>query len=195
MRRTLPWWLGIPLIVTLLYGAYGAAKYQRQTETALALERAKTSETRYENRALATSVWRHQTIITMANKYDVRPAIIEHILIEARRLNIPRSIGLSLVDVESDFRERARSYAGAIGLTQVKLSTAQILRPDITERQLYNPHVNITIGFEYLKRLYKRYDDWERALAAYNAGPTRHSRADRTGEYDGTPYARKVLAR
>ena len=36
---------------------------------------------------------------------------------------------------------------------------------------IYDPETNVRYGTFYLSLLYKRYENWETALAAYNAGP------------------------
>ncbi len=82
------------------------------------------------------------------------------------------NLAFRLVKVESNFTGRAKSKAGAIGLTQVLPSTARLYEPGLTTEQLYGRETNLRVGFRYLRDLLERYDgNLERALLAYNRGP------------------------
>ena len=71
----------------------------------------------------------------------------------------------ALIQVESNYRPRARSSKGAMGLMQIMPSTAREYRV----RNPYDPKTNIEVGIKRLKELI---DKWgvELGLAAYNAG-------------------------
>ena len=69
------------------------------------------------------------------------------------------------------------SNAGAVGLMQVKPSTAKAvavqagIADEMTPEALSDPATNIRVGVRYLAYLVRRYGgDVELALAAYNAG-------------------------
>jgi soluble lytic murein transglycosylase len=86
----------------------------------------------------------------------------------------------AVIDVESGFREGAVSGAGAVGLMQIKPSTAKAvavrvgLTGPIDVAALSMADTNIRIGTAYLADLIARYDgDVPLALAAYNAGITK----------------------
>jgi len=93
--------------------------------------------------------------------------------------SVPQDIIYSVIKAESGFRSDALSEtAGAIGLMQVMPSTYE----DIAERLLgefasvgllYDPDTNIKYGTYYLRHLYDRFNSWDLAFAAYNAGPSR----------------------
>jgi soluble lytic murein transglycosylase-like protein len=110
--------------------------------------------------------------------------------------DIHPSLGFQLVKVESGFRPKARSSAGALGYTQVRLRTAQELDSTMTERRLLDPDTNLRIGFRILRQLLRQFDhDLELALRAYNLGPTGavQSLVDTTDQAAGAAYARAVM--
>jgi len=149
--------------------------------------------TRAAHEAVRASM-RHERIIAYADTFGIPVRLSEAILGASDRNNMPPSLIFRVVRVESAFNPRATSYVGAVGLMQVKPSTARTVNPTVTRDQLYDIDINLDIGQQYLKMLIDRYDgDTVRALAAFNAGPTRHDRAHMTGEYTGLPYAEKVL--
>ena len=71
----------------------------------------------------------------------------------------------ALIQVESGYRERARSRKGAMGLMQLMPATAR----EYKVRNPYDPSANISAGIQHLKSLIDRWG-LELALAAYNAG-------------------------
>ncbi len=84
----------------------------------------------------------------------------------ARRHGVPEDLFLRLVQQESNWRAKARSHKGAIGLAQLMPATAATLGVNP-----HDPHQNLDGGARYLKMMYNRYNSWQLALAAYNAGP------------------------
>jgi soluble lytic murein transglycosylase len=79
---------------------------------------------------------------------------------------------LGLARQESGFDPKARSRANAQGLLQVLPQTAYGIKKT-REKELYDYEHNIEVGAKYLRGLIDRFDgSAERALAAYNAGPT-----------------------
>jgi soluble lytic murein transglycosylase len=95
----------------------------------------------------------------------------------------------AVVNVESGFRADVVSSAGAVGLMQVKPSTAEAvartagMRARMDVSALSDPDTNVRIGTLYLAELLARYGgDVTLALAAYNGGMTN---ADRWAEERG----------
>jgi soluble lytic murein transglycosylase-like protein len=75
----------------------------------------------------------------------------------------------AVVIVESAYRTRAVSPAGAAGLTQLMPATATALGV----RDRFDPDANLLGGANYLAGLLAKFGDLRLALAAYNAGPAR----------------------
>ncbi len=76
-----------------------------------------------------------------------------------------------MIYTESSFNPKARGKDGEIGLMQLKLSTARLIDPNVTEADLENPEINIRIGTEYLSKHFSRFQSADSALVAYNCGP------------------------
>lgn len=81
----------------------------------------------------------------------------------------------AVVIVESAYRNRACSPAGACGLTQLMPGTAA----ELGVRDRFDPLQNLDGGADYLARQLLRFGDVRLALAAYNAGPGRVARLGR----------------
>ncbi|MEP4195852.1 MAG: lytic transglycosylase domain-containing protein [Aliishimia sp.] len=84
----------------------------------------------------------------------------------ARKNGVPEDLFLRLVQQESNWKVRARSHKGAIGLAQLMPFTAKYLGVDP-----HDPAQNLEGGARYLKEQYRTFGSWRLALAAYNAGP------------------------
>lgn len=82
-----------------------------------------------------------------------------------------------LIRVESAFRSLAVSHRNAIGLGQIRQSTAQYIKEDHQPKLLYSPLYNLKVSAQYIIYLRKRFDNnWSLVLAAYNWGETNVSR-------------------
>lgn len=96
---------------------------------------------------------------------------------------VPPALLHALVARESSWRQWdrhgrvLRSTSGALGLTQIKASTAREVGPS----DPHQPFGNLLLGSCYLRRQFDRFGTWERALLAYRLGPrglsTREARA------------------
>lgn len=86
---------------------------------------------------------------------------------------------LGLSRQESEFKERAVSHAGAMGLMQLMPTTAKITArihklPYARHLLLDDPHLNLRVGSAHLSDLVDRFDgSYILAIAAYNAGAGR----------------------
>ncbi len=124
------------------------------------------------------------------------PLEYSHLIEEySRRYNLEPAFVCAVIHAESKFRQNAVSNKGASGLMQLTRETADWLASyyDIkgySYENIFEPKVNIELGCAYLRMLMDRYDDdTEKALAAYNAGPSRlDSWLDASGNLNDIPY-------
>lgn len=96
----------------------------------------------------------------------------------------------AVIQVESNYRPRARSPKGAMGLMQLMPATAR----QYSVRNPYDPKANIEAGIRHLKGLIDRFGV-ELALAAYNAGEGAVKRFNGIPPYRETRnYVSRILA-
>ena len=110
----------------------------------------------------------------------------------ARRYGVPVALFTALVWQESGFNAKARSHAGARGLTQLMPATAR----ELGVRHRYDPAENLDGGARYLRQQLIQFGgDSALALAAYNAGPRSVMRHKGIPPFAETKkYVRNVLA-
>jgi soluble lytic murein transglycosylase len=129
----------------------------------------------------------------------------------ATEYEIDPYVAAALICQESTFVPDIKSYANAVGLTQLMPRTARQYAKTLNLRyssgMLTNPEANIRIGMAYLAAKLKEFGELHFALASYNAGerPVRRWIAERPGiereEFiDDIPYpqtqnyVKKILA-
>lgn len=107
-----------------------------------------------------------------------RELILEHVQCEAKRLELPPSLVMAVIDVESRFNRWAVSSAGAVGLMQIMPFWPRELGMG-NEQLVRVPH-NIRMGCTILKYyLDREKGDYTRALARYNGSVGRRNYADK----------------
>ncbi len=107
----------------------------------------------------------------------------------AERYEIPKQLFFNLVTAESNWDPVIVSPWGAIGLAQLMPGTAEELGVDP-----WDALDNLDGGARYLRQQYERFETWELALAAYNAGPGAVSRYGGIPPYPETEeYVVKIL--
>lgn len=99
---------------------------------------------------------------------------------ELDKYDIPLEIKYLAV-VESALNPRAKSWVGATGIWQFMYQTGKQFGLNVSsyvdERQ--DPVRSAEAACKYLESLYKTFNDWDLALAAYNSGPGNVSKAIR----------------
>lgn len=94
--------------------------------------------------------------------------------------NMPEDIKFLSI-IESGLNPRAKSRVGALGLWQFMPATGKEYQLNyngfIDDRM--DPELSTESAVRFLKVLYRRFNDWELALAAYNCGPGNVNKAIR----------------
>ena len=140
-----------------------------------------------------TQMDRMKRIIQYSSRYQIGADLAGSIVDIALAEGIDPELAFRLVQRESDFNPRATSPVGAIGLTQVMPGTARYFVKGITSDRLYEPTVNLRIGFRYLRGLIAEYrGNVKLALLVYNRGPVSVSAALAEGRDPSNGYDRYV---
>ena len=90
-----------------------------------------------------------------------------YIKLAAKKSGLPPPLIAAVIHVESRGKENLVSSAGAVGLMQLTKNTAKMLHVNP-----WNPKQNIVGGALYLAKLIRQFSSIEKALIAYNEGPT-----------------------
>ncbi|ETX06218.1 MAG: hypothetical protein ETSY2_18460 [Candidatus Entotheonella gemina] len=174
-----PWLLGF---LVLLAGLSNADSITRQ--------RGRDGRLYFTNRAGAAPAIRGTA--PAAGPRSRRARVMPLVYILARQYDIDAQLVRAIIRVESNFKTRAVSRAGAQGLMQLMPATAA--RYGVTDP--FDPKANIEGGIRFLKDLWRRYQgDMRRVLAAYNAGERAVKRYGGIPPYPETQrYVARVLA-
>jgi len=116
---------------------------------------------------------------------------------ETSRAGLSVDLVLAVIEVESGGDPFARSRAGAIGLMQLRPSTAEETARSLGldwqgPQSLADPVVNIRLGVAYLRKMIDRFGDVPAALNAYNRGPARIARRLAQGAPMPKVYVQRV---
>ncbi|UCD24616.1 MAG: transglycosylase SLT domain-containing protein [Gemmatimonadota bacterium] len=116
---------------------------------------------------------RSEALLTYSTRYRIPADLAALVFDVSIQEGLDPELAFRLVNLESGFNPRAKSKANAYGLAQVQVGTARFYKSDVTAEQLYEPELNLRIGFRFLRDLIETYDDINLALLAYNRGPSR----------------------
>ena len=137
---------------------------------------------------------RVSAVMESSQRYRIPADLAASIYDIAVAEGIDPKVAYSLVNVESEFYNKAVSPVGALGLTQVMPATGRMLQPGLQRADLFDPETNLRLGFRFLRELLARYNgDLDLALHAYNRGPTIVDRILKTGGDPANGYADAVL--
>ena len=137
---------------------------------------------------------RADKIIHYSNAYGITAGMATKVLDASIREGIDPELAFRLVRLESEFNEKAVSKVGALGLTQLMPSTAQLYQKNVSRSDLFNGETNLKVGFRYLRTLLDMYKgNVHLALLAYNRGEDAVWRDVRAGVDPGNGYDRWVL--
>lgn len=137
---------------------------------------------------------RAEAVIEFSDRYNVPAGLTQAIYDIALAEGVEPGLAFRLVKVESRFETRAKSSAGALGLTQILPSTARLYQPALSTERIYERDTNLRLGLRYLHDLLERYDnDLERALLAYNRGPSKVQELLAAGVDPRNGYSQSVM--
>jgi soluble lytic murein transglycosylase-like protein len=117
------------------------------------------------------AVTRWNRVYRFASRYGISTDLAGAIHDAAVAEGLEPELAFRLVQTESEFNERATSPVGAVGLTQLMPRTARYFAGAVTRNQLYDRHLNLRVGFRYLRGLIREYKSLRLALLVYNRGP------------------------
>ncbi|MBM7561234.1 lytic transglycosylase domain-containing protein [Fusibacter tunisiensis] len=122
----------------------------------------------------------------------------------ADRFDIPYSLVLSIIDLESNFdreivgADQDRGYMQIIPGTEKWLATefGEELGLEYDPSRIFESEYNLALGIKYLDLLMDSYgSNYERILSEYNRGPTNLAKYYEAYKTYSTSYSRTVLSR
>lgn len=112
-------------------------------------------------------------LINLFFKNHIYPLKYKEEVIEySTEYNLDERLVFSFIKVESNFKRKAESKKGAIGLMQILPSTGEYIAEKINldDFDLYDAETNIQIGCFYIRYLLDKFLDIDTMIVAYNAG-------------------------
>jgi soluble lytic murein transglycosylase-like protein len=144
--------------------------------------------------SLQDQLHRANHIIAFSSKYSISASMAGKVYDAAIAESIDPVLAFRLVKLESDFNPRAVSPAGALGLTQLMPATARFYQKGLQAKQLFDPDLNLHIGFRYLHSLVEQYrGQMDMALLVYNRGEVAVASAKAEGKSPTNGYARILM--
>jgi soluble lytic murein transglycosylase-like protein len=156
--------------------------------------RAQLTSTQGELTLVKAQFERADKIIYYSTHYGINAGLAAKVFDASVREGVDPELAFRLVRLESEFNPRAVSKVGALGLTQLMPSTAKLYDATVTREKLFEPEVNLRVGFKYLRTLLDMYKGNVRyALLAYNRGEDAVWRDIRAGVNPGNGYDSSVM--
>lgn len=118
----------------------------------------------------------HQSTMSEAEALKISEKLSQ----ESRKLGYDPLFFLAMIAVESEFKPKALSERGAMGLMQLMpktrewlLSRDKSLKFELSVGVLSEEEANVQLGMRYFAYLHRSFRNLDRALGAYNFGPGR----------------------
>lgn len=154
------------VMLLLIFGLYLTAKPPKEQPVVIQYIQ---KEDDYEKLCRERSEWAHKALTEVYGIGEPRASEIAPMIAYASVIeDVPVEILVSIIKVESEFDQKAKSKSGAIGYAQVKPSSWKNQIP----YNINNPQGNILAGAYVLKRYYLETGSWDNAIRAYNVGIT-----------------------
>lgn len=130
-----------------------------------------------------------EVLLGYSSKFEEYQELIRTI---SQRHGVDPELVKAVIQVESNYNDRAVSHKGACGLMQLMPATAA--RYGV--QSIFEPEQNIDGGVRYLRDLLELFNsDVRLSIAAYNAGENRVQRINDIPDFIETQnYVRKVMA-
>ena len=114
-------------------------------------------------------------IMDVSEKHTYPREYSEYVELYSAEYGVPEAVIYAVIKTESNFDKNAVSSAPAFGLMQLTEETYEWVSGKLGDKAsafaIYDSEVNIRYGVWYLSYLYGKFDSWDVAFAAYNAGP------------------------
>lgn len=118
----------------------------------------------------------------------------DYIRVMSEKHDIPMSLVIAIIDVESSFREDVVSPTNDYGLMQINESNHYWLTEEYGITDFFDPYENIFAGLTILSQEYSGEQSLDKTLMAYNLGLTNAMELWNEGIYQ-TSYSTKVLSK
>lgn len=105
---------------------------------------------------------------------------------------LPVSLILAMIETESGFNPEVISRTNDYGLMQLNKINHEWLNEQYRAADMLNPYQNVFCGVKIISSFVKRYDDYGKALMAYNMGEYGARKAWENG-VTSTKYSEKIL--
>ncbi len=106
--------------------------------------------------------------------------------------DVPVSLVIAMIDTESNFNPEVISKSDDYGLMQINIINHDQLAEEYRCADMLDPYQNVFCGVRIIKSYIDKYDDFGKALMAYNMGDYGARKAWGDGITE-SPYSKKVL--
>lgn len=107
--------------------------------------------------------------------------------------DVPMTLILAMISAESSFRPNIISKTNDYGLMQINVINHEWLSDKYGVTDFLDPHQNVFCGLQMYLEYFRKYNDVNKALMAYNIGESGARKLWNKGIYE-TDYTRKVIS-